>query len=103
MEAFETQTVMPFLLRAYGELMPDGRAEFDAVLDVVESYLMRRMITRAKNAGYNRIFIDVMRALEKQGTFTADATREYLSKSKADTVRWPSDDEIWRAVAERRI
>lgn len=103
MEAFETQTVMPFLLRAYGELMPYNRTEFDAVLDVVESYLMRRMIIRARNAGYNRLFIDVMRALEKQGNFNAEATRAYLSKSNADTTRWPSDDEIWKAVAERPI
>lgn len=103
MEAFETQTAMPFLLRAYGELMPSDSAEFDAVLEVIESYLMRRMLTRGKNAGYNRLFIDVMRALEKHGKFTAEATRAYLSKSNADTVRWPSDEEIWRAVAERPI
>lgn len=103
MEAFETQTVMPFLLRVYGELMPEGRDEFDEVLAVIEAYLMRRMIVRAKNSGYNRLFIDLMRALEKKGTFTAEATRNYLSKSRADTVRWPSDQEVWRALGERPV
>ena len=44
LDAVDTTTVIPFLLYAYAELVPGNVTEFDAILELLEAYLVRRMI-----------------------------------------------------------
>lgn len=97
LEAVDTTTVYPFLLYTYAELVPDNIDEFDKILELIESYLMRRMICNLTGKNYNRYFVDLIRALDKKGVLTADAVCEYMSKSTADSTRYP-DDNIFQAA-----
>lgn len=92
MEAVDTTTVFPFLLYAHAHLVPENTSEFDAILVLVESYLVRRMICNLTGKNYNRFFIDLIRSLDKKGTLTADAVAEYMAKSTAESTRYPDDD-----------
>lgn len=100
LEAIDTTTVYPFLLHAHAELVPRDPGEFDRILDLLESYLMRRMICGLTTKNYNRFFIDLMRALDKAGGVSAANVTDYMNRSTADSTRYPGDRELETAVTE---
>src|SRR5690606_2814530 len=56
LEAVDTATVYPVVLHAYDQLNATDPAEFDRVLAVLESFLMRRLVANATSKNYNRLF-----------------------------------------------
>lgn len=100
LEAVDTATVYPFLLHAHAELVPDHQDEFDKVLAVLESFLMRRLITNYTGKNYNRLFVDLIKAMEKGGSLTAKAVAEQLGKGTGESTKFPSDVELLTAVFE---
>lgn len=100
LEAVDTSTVYPFLLHAHAELVPDDRAEFDKVLAVLDSFLMRRLITNYTGKNYNRLFVDLIKAIERAGTVSAKAVAEQLGKGAGESTKFPSDMELLTAVFE---
>ncbi|MCC2962958.1 DUF262 domain-containing HNH endonuclease family protein [Massilia sp. IC2-278] len=100
LEAVDTTTVFPFLLYAYAELVPHATSEFDAILVLVESYLMRRMICHLTGKHYNRYFVDLIRTIDRNGKLSAAAVSEHMAKSGADSIRYPDDQSVSTALAE---
>ncbi|NII55389.1 DUF262 domain-containing protein [Luteibacter sp. SG786] len=100
LEAVDTATVLPFLLHAYAELMPDDQSEFDKVLSVLESFLMRRLITNFTPKNYNRLFVDLIKAVERSGETMAKAVALQLGKGTGESTKFPSDMELLTAVCE---
>lgn len=98
--AIDTTTVFPFLLYAYGELVPHARAEFDKILVLIESYLMRRMICSLTGKHYNRYFVDLLRNIDQNGVLNAASVGEYMARSSADSVRYPDDQSLAMAVTD---
>ena len=63
-------------------------------IEVLESYLVRRMLCGYPTAGLNRFFISLLNKLNDVGPAYADRTIiEYLSSQTADNQIWPAD---WR-------
>ena len=87
------------LLRAVPErLQPDVAARAFHALD---SYMWRRALTRGSTANYNRIMLDVLRAIDGDLEHADTAIIETLAAMDGSTVRWPTDDEL-RADLEIR-
>lgn len=103
LDAVDTATVYPFLLYAYAELMPGNQAEFDRVLAVLESFLMRRLITNYTSKNYNRLFVDLIKAVEKGGELTAKAVAEHLGKGVGESTKFPTDNDLIAAVFEQPL
>jgi uncharacterized protein with ParB-like and HNH nuclease domain len=103
LDAVDTATVYPFLLYAYSELMPDGQAEFDRVIGVIEAFLMRRLITNHTPKNYNRLFVDLVRALEKAGDVTAATVSAQLAKGAGDSTKFPSNEDLMVAIFEQPL
>jgi hypothetical protein len=101
LEAVDTATVYPLLLHAYATFMPHDQAAFDRVLGVLESFLMRRLITGATPKNYNRLFIDLIRAVEKAGGVSAQTIAEQLAKGSGDSTKFPTNEELLVAVFEQ--
>ncbi|WP_394539772.1 hypothetical protein PRJ39_03980 [Lysobacter enzymogenes] len=80
--------------------MPDHQAEFDKVLAVLESFPMRRLITNHASKKYNRLLVDLIKAVEKSGSPMAKAVAEYLGKSAGESTKFPIDTELLTAVFE---
>lgn len=98
LDALDTTTVYPFLLFAYGELMPDRQTEFDSLLAVIESFLVRRMICGLTPKNYNRLFIDLIKAVDKAGDVSASFVSTWLAKGTGESVRYPDNEELLAAV-----
>ncbi len=100
LDAVDTATVYPFLLYVYARLMPESRAEFDRVLAVIESFLMRRLITNYTSKNYNRLFVDLIKAVDKGEVLTAKAVADHLGKGTGDSTKFPTDSDLLTAVFE---
>lgn len=101
--AVDTATVYPFMLLAYSELAQDSRDELDRVLLVLESFLMRRLITNGPTKNYNRLFVDLIRAVEKEAPLTAQAVAAHLAKASGDSTKFPTDAELHTVLTERPL
>lgn len=100
LEAVGTTTAFPFLLHVYAKLMPEHQDRFDCIVAVLESFLMRRMICGLTSKNYNRLFVDLIRSVERSGTLSEESVSAFLVRGAGDSVRFPSDKEFMSAVSE---
>ena len=69
-----------------------GRPRFERSLLALESYLIRRMVCRITAKDYNRIFLDLLERLDREGPARADETIvAHLAKQDAESRLWPDD------------
>lgn len=101
LQAIDTATIFPFLLFAYAELMPDHKAEFDRILIVLESFLMRRLVTNWTSKNYNRLFVDLIKAVDP--SLNAKAVAAHLAKGHGESTKFPNDAELAAFVLEQPL
>lgn len=98
-------TVYPVLLYLYGlptEVLSDAKRM--RCLAAIESFLVRRLITRATTRSYGTIFIDVLKTAAEGDSADVD-TRiiAFMAGKTSETDRWPDDDELTSAVLNTNI
>lgn len=103
LDAVDTATVFPFLLEATYALSAEQNEEFENILQLLESFLIRRMICGLTAKNYNRYFIELIKFCQKDGVITEKKVAEFLTKSNADTSRFPNDEEFQNAWLTRPI
>lgn len=96
----DTSTVYPLLLLCSQRLRPQQQTEFEAILTVLESYLFRRMICGLTIKNYNRLFLDLIRHLEREKQITAQVVGAFLLSSEGESVRFPKDGELINALLD---
>lgn len=84
----ETATIIPYVLYIVKN-QPDA-TERTAMFQYIESYIMRRMITRRSTKNYNNLF----RALIGNGANTLAKLREYIDQREDASNRMPEDDAV---------
>jgi uncharacterized protein with ParB-like and HNH nuclease domain len=90
-------TAYPFLM-ALRSVASDS--EFLSVLEIVESFIVRRLICGLSTRGYGSLFIDLMKAAIDNDDTTArprDRVITFLLRSDAEGTRWPDDQEFSKA------
>ena len=95
----DIRTAYPFFLELFSKL--DGRNDvIGAALSHLESFLVRRMVCHLSTRGYNRLFIDLLPALD--GSLNSAPTRiaDLLMDSDAESRRWPADSEFRQSWLE---
>ena len=94
-EYLEITTVYPLLLKIYDSVMDE--TERLKILEILESYLVRRLLTKLTSKNYNRFFIQLIGDLSKEENLTAKVFAEKLLGFTQDTNRFPSDAEFKKA------
>jgi Protein of unknown function DUF262/Protein of unknown function (DUF1524)/Restriction Enzyme Adenine Methylase Associated len=70
-------------------------------LDVVESWMVRRMLVRATTKNYNYVVAELIRRLRGSDRGKAgDEIEKYLVGQKSASTYWPDDAELERELAE---
>lgn len=96
----DTQAVVPILLELfYRHPLAADRKPF---LEDIESYFFRRMICQLTAQSTNLMVIELLVHQERNG-WTHQAMREYFISRAGDRTRWPSDEDLKRAVVTRPI
>ena len=86
----DCSTVIPYIL--YISLEVDDECEKNKIYEYIESYLMRRLLSGAKNTNYSDLFTE---NLIGSGIDTYDKLQKYISdKNYTDALSIPSDESI---------
>lgn len=97
LDAFDIRTAYPLLLALMDAGL--GDEDWEAVSQVLESYLLRRAMCGLTTKNYNRVFLTLTRAMRRDGYVLAKL-QELLSAQSGESVEWPTDEalsEAWRS------
>ncbi|PAX07300.1 DUF262 domain-containing protein [Sphingomonas lenta] len=92
----------PFLIKLF-DLLDDNGEALERVLVDLESFLVRRMVARLDTRGYNKLFADLLFALDVEPDAAPDAVRERLQSGEAEVDRWPDDQEFRRGWSDNPL
>ncbi|MDW2878149.1 MULTISPECIES: DUF262 domain-containing protein [Bacillaceae] len=96
--ALDTTTLVPYVL--FVERNVQDVSVRNELYDYIESYLMRRLVTRQTTKNYNQLFTDRLilnRILTKQGFIS------YLSRQGDKVNRMPTDNDVKNAFNESML
>jgi hypothetical protein len=92
----ESEVVKPLVLFLYDpeeEAIP--QPQLVKALEVVESWMVRRMLVRATAKSYTQVFAELITHVGKAGrTNVGDVLEEYLRRQTGTNWYWPDDREI---------
>lgn len=97
----ESDVIRPLVIWLYDTnadpIPPD---QLHKALDVVESWMVRRMLLRLTSKSYNRIISDILNELDQHGRLqVGDVLEDYLARQEGQSRYWPDDEELRRGLA----
>lgn len=98
-------TVQPVLLYLFGRecLALDQNRRIRAI-DAIESFLVRRLVTRSTTRGYGALFVEVLQAAAAGDPADSDnRIIDLLKSKKAEADEWPTDEQIRSSVLNTNI
>ena len=92
----ESEVIKPLVLNLLDPEQPQiPEAQFVKVLDVVESWMVRRMLVRATTKAYNQVVAELISQVRKSKRENAgDVIESYLAGQSGGSRYWPDDAEI---------
>ena len=85
----------PVIMWLFSNREKMGDESFRRSLHNLESYLIRRMICRMTTKDYNKLFLELVKDLNANGTLNVDTViGQFLSSQKSDARQWPSDTRV---------
>lgn len=102
MERFDVRTAYPLMLRLLAADLADD--EWHQISTTLESYLLRRAVLGWSTKAYNRIFLNLVKALAREGGSSAPATiAATLAGLSGESSAWPTDDVFSTAWMSRPV
>lgn len=92
----ESEVIKPLVLCLLDrEEPPLPEAQFVKALDVVESWMVRRMLVRASTKNYNQVVAGLVELVKKSDrAVTGDVVESYFAGQSSESRYWPDDAEI---------
>lgn len=99
-KALESEVIKSVLLALLDHKSgPLPQKQIDTALDVLESWLTRRMLIRATAKSYNKIMAEVVSVIRNAPIDQVGETvREYFSSQRSEVAYWPDNDEVRREL-----
>ena len=73
--------------------------KFTKALEVVESWMVRRMLVRASTKSYSQVIAELVALVSRSRATAGDAIEKHLSKHTSASSYWPDDNELQQEVA----
>lgn len=75
--------------------VPVSSDQLYKALDVVESWMVRRMLVRATTKNYNQVVVEVIKQLRSgERARAGEFLERFLAEQKSDSRYWPDDEEV---------
>ena len=95
-KAMEMEVVKPVLLAIFDRDQDQiDLNDINASLEIIESWLIRRMLVRGTTKAYNKIMTEMIKVIQKtpKGQLSP-ALKTFLSNQTSDSSYWPDDKEV---------
>lgn len=99
-EALDTSVLAPVVMYLDRTADPDDRK---LAFGYIESWLVRRAVLRSTSKNYNRMLLELLRALKNSDASCVDLVRNFLLGNTSESGRWPSDTEVREVLITRPI
>ena len=98
----ESEVIKPLVLCLLDPEQPNiPEPQLTKALDVVESWMVRRMLVRATTKNYNQVVAELVALLRKSERQTAgDIIEAYLAGQSSGSRYWPDDAELREELAD---
>lgn len=98
----ESEVIKPLLLCLLDPELPTvPAAQLSKALDVVESWMVRRMLVRATAKNYNLVVAELVKVIRSSPRESVgDTIEQYLGKQTGDSRYWPDDAELRADLGE---
>lgn len=96
----ETSVIRPLLIEIFDPAqsqIPTG--ELAKFFEVLESWLVRRMLVKATTKGYNKVFVDVLSKIKENREQAGSVIENYFVGQQNYTTYWPDDLEITKSLS----
>ncbi len=95
-KAMEMEVVKPVLLALFDRDQDQiDLNDINASLEVIESWLIRRMLVRATTKAYNKIMTEMIKVIQKAPKGQLNPVlKTFLSNQTSDSLYWPDDKEV---------
>lgn len=103
LEVLNTTTPFPlllFLFKQPQDVLPADR--LDRCLDLIEDYLVRRMLIRGTAQGYNRLFTELVKEARRDPAHSPEIIAAQLARMEGGSRFWPRDSDVIAALTEGR-
>jgi|AntDeeMinimDraft_4_1070355.scaffolds.fasta_scaffold00326_20 uncharacterized protein with ParB-like and HNH nuclease domain len=112
LDVLDTTTPYPVLLWIFGEESVPKPQRVKAI-EAIESWLMRRMLSRLTSKNYNKIFIELLEELKtSDDNRVGDTVVEFFRSKEGESDYWPNNEkltdsmvnlEYWAVINQRRL
>ncbi len=92
----QNSTIISYILYLRENIADDD--VFDAMLGILEAYIMRRMIVRADTKNYNRFYSSLIR----EGIVTPESLIERLNRETDSSTGLPTNSEVKKSFREEK-
>lgn len=98
----ESEVIKPLLLCLLDTELPAvPGAQLTNALNVVESWMVRRMLVRATTKGYNQAVAELVKVVRSSSRDSVgDVIEQYLAAQTGDSRYWPDDSELRNDLTE---
>lgn len=98
----ESEVIKPLVLCLLDPELPKiPEPQLSKALNVVESWMVRRMLVRATTKNYNQVVAELIALLRQSDRLTAgDIIEGYLAGQSSGSRYWPDDAELRAALAD---
>ena len=91
----DTSVVRPLLLELFDpRKAPVSEDQTLKFINVIESWLVRRLLARATSKGYNRIFVDALVEMKRDRANCGDRLEAHFARQSNYSSYWPDDQEL---------
>ena len=97
MFGLKTTTLIPYVLYVAKEVQDQSKR--NEIYDILENYIMRRIVVRATTKNYNNLFTSLI----LNNVLDAQSLKERLNRSGEITTFVPNDDELLRGFIESKL
>ena len=82
---------------------PIPQEELDKAVSVIESWMVRRLLVRATNKGYNKLIVEMVRIVKKNRSTAGTKLEKYFAEQNNMSSYWPDDAELTNYVSDLQI
>ena len=75
-----------------------SKSELEKCFEVIESWLVRRMLVRVTGKRYNKLIPEVIKEVRKDRANAAKVLEDFFKNQQVDSSYWPDDEEVKREV-----
>lgn len=99
-KTLESEVIKPAVLALLDHASgPLPQPQIDAALEVLESWLTRRMLIRATAKSYSKIMAEVVAEIRTSaGESVGKTLADFFASQRSEAAYWPDDDEVRREL-----